>query len=220
MTPAEQQQQQRESEGVPAAARRLPKAVTAAAFYDANSLKRPRAASPHGCNPESASSKRQQATPQPLNPLHAPYRTFKTQQAAFDFLDQQLCACILRHVQACTAVQSQPFATRFAAPHPTQLLMVHRPHFSLSNPPITPHAGPLPLRQLQVASVSSSSPAHSCSGIATSNCRCSSATAMRSSARPAPATCTMVRGSLQHRRLLAATSAATPQHTVLRATLS
>lgn len=88
--------EQQSGEGVPAATKRLPKAVSAAAFYDINSLKRPRNDTPHPSNPGS-SKKRQQTEPQ-LNPLHAPYRTFKTQQAAFKFLDKQACSRILRHV--------------------------------------------------------------------------------------------------------------------------
>lgn len=88
--------EQQGGEGVRAATKRLPKAVSAAAFYDINSLKRPRADTPDPSNPGS-SKKRQQTEPQ-LNPLHAPYRTFKTQQAAFEFLDKQACSRILRHV--------------------------------------------------------------------------------------------------------------------------
>lgn len=82
------------------ATRRLPKAVTAAEFFDVNSLKRvrPQAESDQdSSSPPARLRQRHSLQAAALNPLHAPYRTFKTQQAAFDFLDKQSCRRILRY---------------------------------------------------------------------------------------------------------------------------
>jgi len=69
---------------------RLPSKVRAAAFYDLNSLKR------HQVTQECLPAKKPR--PPSFNPLHCCFKTFKTQQAAFDFLDKQTCAPILRCV--------------------------------------------------------------------------------------------------------------------------
>lgn len=67
-----------------------PKKVPASAFYDATSLKRLRP------DQEVPSSSRPKRAAQLFNPLHAPFKTFKTQAAAFEFLDAQACSSILR----------------------------------------------------------------------------------------------------------------------------
>jgi hypothetical protein len=78
----------------PTTRQQAPRKVPAAAFYDEASLKRLRP--PDQEVPRTSSRPKRQARQQQFNPLQAPYRTFKTQAAAFEFLDAQACSSILR----------------------------------------------------------------------------------------------------------------------------
>jgi hypothetical protein len=69
--------------------------VAASSFYDLASLKKLKAA----VQPTSATGGSQSDSKQnrhTFNPLKAPFKTFKTQKEAFEFLDKQPCAAILR----------------------------------------------------------------------------------------------------------------------------
>jgi hypothetical protein len=71
--------------------------VAASSFYDLASFKKlkaavqPTAATAAGSKPSSKQSRRT------FNPLKAPFKSFKTQKEAFEFLDKQPCAAILRY---------------------------------------------------------------------------------------------------------------------------
>jgi hypothetical protein len=71
---------------------RAPKKIAAANFHNIGSLKRVR------CNQGSHDPvRKRQQTLYNFNPLHAPFEAgFKTQQAAFAYLDKQSCSKILR----------------------------------------------------------------------------------------------------------------------------
>lgn len=70
---------------------KVPKKITAADFHNIESLKRFRVDQ----GSRDPARKRQQTLT--FNPLHAPLEAgFKTQQAAFAYLDKQSCSSILR----------------------------------------------------------------------------------------------------------------------------
>jgi hypothetical protein len=67
--------------------------VAASSFYDLAKLKKLRAEVQPATADSKPSSQQHRRT---FNPLKAPFKTFKTQKEAFEFLDRQPCAGILR----------------------------------------------------------------------------------------------------------------------------
>jgi hypothetical protein len=70
--------------------------VAAASFHNLENLKRHKAAAEVAPGAASRRPGSQQQRRLAFNPLKAPFKTFKTQKEAFEFLDKQPCASILR----------------------------------------------------------------------------------------------------------------------------